>query len=1674
MMYVVQLPLRLELKAICFPSGDHVGSPSSASGRFVSERDGNLEIYSMDIASKAITRLTYSESIDKHAQWSPDGQEIVFISDRDGGDMDVYIMKADGTSTTCLVDWDGDETHPTWSPDHSSPPAYSVGQGAPDLAIKNHFIDAYNRNGGVSVLGDPATEVHDAWGYLVQDFPGASGYDGGIIMYNPYKKYAYYIHGAIWERYYGLGGPKAETDIEFELGPPISDIKPYIHTQPPEVSNHGTQFRYQNFEGGALNYNVDTGEVFEIHGAIFAKWCELGYASGVLGLVTSDELEAVQSFKGTIGRVSDFENGHLHWHGSGEHYIVTYVTHGDLDNFYTSMGGTASWLGFPVKDQEDIGGHGYCEFEGGYIGWNAIDGVYEAFEKTSIKSKLFIEDALPDVVVNKAHGDKTDVIIEIENTGDTTQNVKVELDCSVLFENGVTPEIYSRNDYFGPEEIQDPLDVEIEPHSKKQIIWRFEIPLFPLNKIVFAGKTFVSDKLVSVDGGLINVVQDSTGIIVTNRKLLYEKFGKNAETTSLLHTIYTIADGNDPEKEICNVVYYVDRYSGLAADWDQIITYPSWGIPSTSINEVALDIDLIVESKREILQSDYLTIIGGDEIIPFYRLPNPGWLPEWIHDYDSNDSVLEIINNNHIPTDNIYSDLNGNGLDDWVKPELSIGRISSATAKDMEKFMKNSLKGPSINKNAIVATDKSMYNIDAIVEILKKKGLIFEPKLSKDSGLAAHEIYKEMHKDKGYKILAYAGHSNYGGIGGANFNLTPSDFNDPSILKNHPLFTIGGCRAGIVTDENSTEWKPYWTDNLVWSLSHNGASAILGSGSLSKSKGFNPLSQYVYAEMIYNDFYKYLFRDNSKNTNPVGEALKEAERNYDSGDFWDSGEDKKARVQFILYSIPWMIFDPPINPPEPVNKSYNVTFTDPEKIDTGVYRQLVTIEVIDYNLMSVEGFDLITIEGASYILSDFKPILPKINTGLYLPIQSESENKIDLGYLNVPSFQSIMTNDPPNSSFTNVSDITGVCPSPRFVSTNITYTGYNKIRINVAPVQYNIDTNETVLFNKTVLEIIYKTTDDLVITDFLSINNKFNINDIISTNVTVENVGSETVENVHYDFTIKDLFGTIVKNHSSSEFNIPMGIQQFEANVSTHGLQQGSYLAEINILNNTGYILANSSEYIYLISGEITNFTINTTGIEQGGDLKLNFEFENYNDTDVTIDGQISISNSQNNIVDTLLIPLTIASGDSAKQFSYIWNSGNNNPGWYKAELTLSSEGLDYGSEDQWFTILNFYNLSFLPPLSSQGFCNIESGSTLPIRFTARDNDTGDFISDSSVNVSIINIAGCILASFNSTNGVQIDSDDEQYKVDFNTMNYPELKLSETYTVRVTFGIEGNKKSYLSAYFSLVDRTAPSSITNLHSTAGTTWLNFTWTNPSDPDFNHTELYLNGTYFTNIPAPQNYYNITGLLPYTSYELSTRTVDTFGNINLTWVNDTASTLPASGTTLNLYTGWNLISLPLMPDDTSIISILSPVSGNYSIVWAYNASDTDNHWKKYDPATPFGNDLTNMEPGKGYWIMMTSDDTLNISGTMPAPTDIELWSGWNLIGYNSLDPQTITDALFSISGNYSIIWAYNASDSTDHWKKYDPNTPFGNDLANMEPGKGYWIMMTSDDIYVVVCED
>jgi serine/threonine protein kinase len=59
--------------------------------------DGNEDIRIWDTVRKTLTRLTFDEAIDRSPLWTPDGQNMVFVSERGEGLNGVFRKKADGT-----------------------------------------------------------------------------------------------------------------------------------------------------------------------------------------------------------------------------------------------------------------------------------------------------------------------------------------------------------------------------------------------------------------------------------------------------------------------------------------------------------------------------------------------------------------------------------------------------------------------------------------------------------------------------------------------------------------------------------------------------------------------------------------------------------------------------------------------------------------------------------------------------------------------------------------------------------------------------------------------------------------------------------------------------------------------------------------------------------------------------------------------------------------------------------------------------------------------------------------------------------------------------------------------------------------------------------------------------------------------------------------------------------------------------------------------------------------------------------------------------------------------------------------------------------------------------------------------------------------------------------------
>lgn len=95
-------------------------------------------------------------------------------------------------------------------------------------------------------------------------------------------------------------------------------------------------------------------------------------------------------------------------------------------------------------------------------------------------------------------------------------------------------------------------------------------------------------------------------------------------------------------------------------------------------------------------------------------------------------------------------------------------------------------------------------------------------------------------------------------------------------------------------------------------------------------------------------------------------------------------------------------------------------------------------------------------------------------------------------------------------------------------------------------------------------------------------------------------------------------------------------------------------------------------------------------------------------------------------------------------------------------------------------------------------------------------------------------------------------------------------------------------------YITVNDCTPPASISNLVGNLDNcTQINWTWTNPTDADYNGSMVYQDGVWLHNVTNTTSFDVWSGLTASTSYIFSARSFDITGNLNTTWVNVTKST-------------------------------------------------------------------------------------------------------------------------------------------------------------------------------------
>lgn len=114
-----------------------MGVDAQAQIAFVSNREGNFEIYVMDTDGKNHRRLTDNPAIDWDPSWSPDGERIVFSSEKgdSGWDIDIYVIDADGGNPRRLTRSPAENRTPSWPPDGEHIAFASNGNGNNDIYV---------------------------------------------------------------------------------------------------------------------------------------------------------------------------------------------------------------------------------------------------------------------------------------------------------------------------------------------------------------------------------------------------------------------------------------------------------------------------------------------------------------------------------------------------------------------------------------------------------------------------------------------------------------------------------------------------------------------------------------------------------------------------------------------------------------------------------------------------------------------------------------------------------------------------------------------------------------------------------------------------------------------------------------------------------------------------------------------------------------------------------------------------------------------------------------------------------------------------------------------------------------------------------------------------------------------------------------------------------------------------------------------------------------------------------------------------------------------------------------------------------------------------------------------------------------------------------------------------
>lgn len=938
----------------------------------------------------------------------------------------------------------------------------------------------------------------------------------------------------------------------------------------------------------------------------------------------------------------------------------------------------------------------------------------------SVSVSLGIENAPGDIaVVNKAPGDMVDVVAIVAKSGTLDQTATVEITPPDGY--GSPEEVVIRDDYDPNSLIRTvngaPDSVTLSDQdftdSTIQVVWRYAVPDdAESGSNMFQVEADVGGSFAGYDIVLVNVVDTADFIVVTNRHALFENYHDGDDVPGLLLYLYQISERNNVKSGKTGVVYFVDQYEADLETWDQDYSYAG---TDEQLNAVAITIDDYINDWATNLATEnwygsiseypYLVILGGDEAIPFYRIKDPDKSEDA---YNKNNPVLDSFDRGYYLSDNIYADVDGI---DWEIGELEIatGRIVGAMPKDMIFLIQNGLNGPLARSNIIYAKDDDQAH-DSYVFLKSRWNLVDEETLynnpnpfSKDDILNAFEQNPEM-----FVFSCHGGYKSYCDSTGSPIfygtDLSDVEGNGKNYIStNRPFIANFGCSQGVVP-----RYSTLYSDCLMNSWAFFGMSGSISAGGLVHTVP----DETEAGDLFQNYFFENLFENLvGINSNAIaGKIFNDAKADYPpfvkysfQGTYW-SPLDKKTLTEFIYYGIPWMTIPYPSSGDSAVQSSLStdaatptptedltVTLSPPASIGGDRYARTLTVNVTGYTIAEVEGFDVITINGTENMGDIGIPVLPTLVYEVNLPSGSEliditedDCSQVSLGELNIPAYGN---GEGALIVYSDQFDVTGDYPEPRYFADIMNREDYDVLRIYSSLVTYNPQTNETVLFENSTLEVSYQTKGSVIIEKISTDKHEYYSGEDVIATATVANAGGVNLTGLKPSVSIIDIEDDVLLSAEGVVFALTGGESAVTSVTIPQDLSQDSYRVILDIIDISGTPVASAVESISVSTGSVPELTCE----EQvtWGD-PITFETSFVNERGTPVDGYCEIvvyGPSSIEIAELSSLNQTIAAG-SGETFSVMWSSAGKETGVYEAVSRIFVDSEKYTSYPFSFEIL--------------------------------------------------------------------------------------------------------------------------------------------------------------------------------------------------------------------------------------------------------------------------------------------------------------------------------------------------------------------------------------------------